>query len=311
VRRTSTILMHWPGGLGSQLRLDGRARDLRTPEDADPVVLAEATMTAGIGPDRVIQDIGADPSPPGLPHLVGARGGGHLRGVLQERLPSERAAGVPLYLLLDDIAGASLIAGFAWSRHRPDWRGGGPDAGAPAGAAVREAFRARMEGICSGFRPGSSALEEVGTGHNVVPVPPLDAGDDPLAWHHLDPAPAVAMRRARRIDVWRQDEELFIDAMFRDTCWDPDGTEMGVHEYSLEAAADARTGLVTAVRAEPRVLPFRECPGAAPNVGLIVGAPLSELRGAVLERIRATDCCTHLNDALRSLAEVPVLAAAL
>ena len=31
----------------------------------------------------------------------------------------------------------------------------------------------------------------------------------------------------------------------------------------------------------------------------------------VLERIRATDCCTHLNDGLRSLAEVPVLAASL
>jgi len=29
----------------------------------------------------------------------------------------------------------------------------------------------------------------------------------------------------------------------------------------------------------------------------------------VLERLRGVDCCTHLNDALRSLAEVPVLAA--
>jgi hypothetical protein len=28
-------------------------------------------------------------------------------------------------------------------------------------------------------------------------------------------------------------------------------------------------------------------------------------------RLQKTDCCTHLNDGLRSLAEVPVLAAAL
>ena len=35
------------------------------------------------------------------------------------------------------------------------------------------------------------------------------------------------------------------------------------------------------------------------------------LRAEVLRRIRGTDCCTHLNDALRSLAEVPVLAATL
>ena len=303
--------MHWPDGLGTQLRLDGRARDLLTPEQGEAVVLAEATMTAGIGPDRMVQDIAADPAPAGLSHLVGARGGGHLRGVLQEHLPAERAAGVPLYLLLDDIAGTSLISGFAWSRHRPDWRGGGPDVGAPPDPATRQAFRARMEGICSGFRPGSSALEEVGSGHNVVPVPPLTDSTDPLAWHRFDPVPAVAMRRARRIDVWRQGNELVIDAMFRDTCWEPDGTEVAVHEYALAATADAATGVVTTVTADPRVLPFAECPGAAPNASFIVGAPLAELRAAVLERIRATDCCTHLNDALRSLAEVPVLAAAL
>jgi len=35
------------------------------------------------------------------------------------------------------------------------------------------------------------------------------------------------------------------------------------------------------------------------------------MRTEVLQRLRATDCCTHLNDGLRSLAEVPVLAATL
>jgi hypothetical protein len=40
-------------------------------------------------------------------------------------------------------------------------------------------------------------------------------------------------------------------------------------------------------------------------------AVLPDLRGEVLRRLRGTDCCTHLNDALRSLAEVPVLAATL
>ncbi|HET6950054.1 MAG TPA: hypothetical protein VFI47_06755 [Acidimicrobiales bacterium] len=33
--------------------------------------------------------------------------------------------------------------------------------------------------------------------------------------------------------------------------------------------------------------------------------------GRCFERIRKTSCCTHLNDALRALAEVPVLAATL
>jgi hypothetical protein len=59
------------------------------------------------------------------------------------------------------------------------------------------------------------------------------------------------------------------------------------------------------------VLPYDECPLAAPNVTRIEGVPLANLRREVLERIQFVECCTHLNDALRSLAEVPVLAAAL
>jgi Protein of unknown function (DUF2889) len=63
--------------------------------------------------------------------------------------------------------------------------------------------------------------------------------------------------------------------------------------------------------ARPRVLPYGECTAAAPNASWLNGTPLRGLRSEVLGRIRGTDCCTHLNDALRSLAEVPVLAAAL
>jgi hypothetical protein len=43
----------------------------------------------------------------------------------------------------------------------------------------------------------------------------------------------------------------------------------------------------------------------------VEGAPLRDLREVVLTRLRGTDCCTHLNDMLRDLAEVPVLMAAL
>ena len=59
----------------------------------------------------------------------------------------------------------------------------------------------------------------------------------------------------------------------------------------------------------PRVLPYAECPGAAPNASRMAGTDLRTMRTEVLQRLRATDCCTHLNDGLRSLAEVPVLAA--
>jgi Protein of unknown function (DUF2889) len=47
---------------------------------------------------------------------------------------------------------------------------------------------------------------------------------------------------------------------------------------------------------------------AVANVGRLVGTPLTRLRTVVLERLRTTGGCTHLNDALRALAEVPILA---
>jgi hypothetical protein len=99
--------------------------------------------------------------------------------------------------------------------------------------------------------------------------------------------------------------------MFRDSCWTPDGDEVAVHEYHLTGTADRASDALTAIAAEPRVLPYAECPGAAPNATRLVGTPLRELRQKVLQELRGVDCCTHLNDALRSLAEVPVLSASL
>ena len=119
------------------------------------------------------------------------------------------------------------------------------------------------------------------------------------------------MRRARRIDVWDEGGALGIDAMFRDSAWDPDGREVVVHEYQLLGQADRASGVLLSVTAVPRVLPYAECPGAAPNASWMAGTDLRTMRTEVLQRLRATDCCTHLNDGLRSLAEVPVLASAL
>jgi hypothetical protein len=40
----------------------------------------------------------------------------------------------------------------------------------------------------------------------------------------------------------------------------------------------------------------------------LLNTPIAELRNTVLERLRKTAGCTHLNDMIRSLAEAPVLA---
>src|SRR5689334_6051475 len=108
VRRTSTIDMWWPRGWGTSMSLRGRARDLLTPADGSPpTVVADDVVDATAAPDRTIETIRTERTD--LSGLVGARGGSRLRTALQEVVPDERRAGTPLYLLLDDLAGATLV----------------------------------------------------------------------------------------------------------------------------------------------------------------------------------------------------------
>ncbi len=115
------------------------------------------------------------------------------------------------------------------------------------------------------------------------------------------------MRRARRIDVW-MDNDISVDAAFRDSATNPEGGRTSVHEYTLRATIDAKTHEIKDVFAVPHVVPFLECPEATDNLRLLIGAPASEWRYIVGERLGKVMGCTHLNDALRALADVPVLA---
>lgn len=305
VRRTSTIDMRWPDGWGTDMQLLGRARDLLTTADGSLQVLAEDEVRVGVAADRTITSIETDPVRPAAAGLVGARGGGGLRRVLSELFPAERDAGTPLYLLLDDLSGATLIGGFAYSQWPSQWPEGWHQTRAKSGQRA-------VEGICAGFAPGASSLQggDARFSHDLRPVPPLIDPADLSGWHHLEDIAEVSMRRARRIDV-TVDSVIRIDAMFQDSATIPAGGRVAVHEYLLQATADPFTGEVLTVTAEPRVLPFQECPMAAANVQRIAGTPLADLRSAVLQELKGTVGCTHLNDALRALAEVPVLARAL
>ena len=296
------MLMSWPGGLGTELHLDGRARDLLTHLSGEPEVIAATDLTVVTGPARDIQQIESDPGFEGLERLLGCRAGGNLRKSIAEVLPPDVEAGNPLHLLLDDVAGATLISGFAfflWVDEIP-------------GFHERMATSPPvMVGICSGFQEGSSALRPDGTlkgvSTNTGRPGPLADPADPLGWHDVGEHPPIAMRRARRIDVWEEAGDIRIDAMFRDSCWNPAGEEEVVHEYQILGTADPGVGTLTTVDAIPRVLPYPECPGAAPHATRMEGTSLRALRREVLDRLRNTDCCTHLNDGLRALAEVPVL----
>ncbi|MDO7842064.1 DUF2889 domain-containing protein [Sphingomonas immobilis] len=308
VRRTSSIDATWPEGRDGVGVFAADARDILTPADGGaPVVLAQDHADV-LADHRVIRSVASMPPRDGLDRLSGARAGGYLRAAIDEALPGERTNGTPLYLLLDDLAGATLVAGWAWSRWTEDWL----SARTPEEVA---AHMANMEGICIGFRPGSAALGLEGSPRpeqNATRVPPLVNPADPDGWHPLIDRGGVNFRRARRIDVWRQDGLVHIDSAFQDSASAPDGGDrIAVHEYRLLATADADATTLLSAQAIPGTLPYAECPAAPTNLAAMVGTPLAELRYAVLVTLRKTAGCTHLNDAMRALAEVPMLAASL
>jgi hypothetical protein len=298
--------MSWPGGYRTPMLLEGRARDALTlAEGRKPIILADETMTAVATPDRIICSLVTDPVRPAAAQLIGARAGDHLRETLRIALPDERMQGTPLYLLLDDLSGATLIGGWARSRWMDDWA----DKAAANGSISPEEWRSKMQGVCIGFAPGSSALASISR-QSSARVVPLARRDDPDGWHPFSEHAAASMRRARRIDVWL-DDVINIDASIQDSADAPQGGREAVHEYRLTATGDPQTGRLLSVNAEPRVLPYRECPGATANVHRMVGVEFPRLRDAVLDELRKTAGCTHLNDALRALADAPRLLAAL
>jgi hypothetical protein len=306
LRRTTTIDMRWADGWGTDLVLEGLARDLSTPTDGDPVVLADRTMRVDVATDRSILAIRSDPALPELAELVGVKAGSGFRARLHDVLP-DGADGDPVFLMLDDIPGATLISGFAFAQWYPIEEL--LEEGRSASTVKRT-----MTGICTGFMPGSSGLAPDGTSrwtHRTQQVAPLEASVDVLAWHEIQQISELSMRRARRIDVWFEDDEVRVDAMFQDSSTRPEGGRIAVHEYTLTATADLSTMTLSTVSPVPHVLPYAECPLAVLNAETLVGTPLADLRRVVLERLQGVAGCTHLNDALRALADVPHLAARL
>ena len=315
VRRTSSIETIWPEGFGQPMLMQGRARDLYTPADGGaPRVLAEDRFTILASASREILSIAVSPDRPHAQDLVGVRAGGASRAALNAIMAQERTDGTPLFLLLDDFAGASLVAGWVWSRWIPDWA-----ARAAAGMQSDAGRRGPMEGVCAGFAPGSSALGgETGRmkDQNCMPVPSLINPDDPLGWHELAVQDGVGKRRARRIDVWREGPEtgggLAIDVGFQDSGTSPEGADrVAIHEYRVLAKAAGDPLALTDLAVTPHILPFAECPGAVAGATRMLKTPLADLRARVLDTLPGTLGCTHLNDVLRSMAEVPQLAARL
>ena len=297
VRRTSTIDMTWPSGALGPMEMHGRARDLHTSVTGAAAVCDLASVQVTLDPARVVTAARVSTPDVDVTPLLGGSVGSGFRRRLAATLPADHAAGTALHLLLDDLVGAAIVSDFALRQ----WQ--------VFGLTPRAASPRRVVGLCTGFTEGSTALHPDGTStgvHRTLAVPSVADVGDPLGWHDAPEPPGMSMRRARRIDVWTDDGRVGVDAMFQDSCTDPSGGRRAVHEYRITAAADA-AGTIETLTATPRTLPYHECPFATAGLGRLVGTALGGLRTGVPSTLRGTAGCTHLNDAVRGLADVPAL----
>jgi hypothetical protein len=304
IRRTSTIDTNRPAGLDGPPVIEAAARDLWTPPDREARILAAATLSARLsGFDHLLHALHTTPEVPALQDLLGAVVGPGFRAKVDRVVPDLRHSGALLYLLLDDLPGATLVSGYAMLA---------ADAIPMARTRSHDEYLEARGDLCAGWARDGSMMEMIRV-HQRQPTPlgpdapTMGRADDPLAWHAVGPLGPHGTRRMRRLDVWAPDDtdgSVTVDVFFRDTHSDARERETIVHEYSVRATVDTATRTVTAIEATADVLPWRECPGAVGSAARLVGRPLAELRPWVRATFVGTSTCTHLNDVLRGLADV-------
>lgn len=303
VRRTTTVDTHWPDFEAGSVTLDVRGRDLRTGVDRTAAVLDGIALVLEVDPaDGRVR--GVDGGPDRLQGLVGGTLRAGFGRHLATALPEDAARRTLAHAVLDDLNGAFLVSGYA------PLRAGVYD----IDPEVRKAHAVHQKDICIGWSASSDMYGLLtAEGRTAVPygpvAPALDA-DDPLGWHPVAPMGPKAMRRRRQLDVWRDDDgTIGVQSHFRDS-YAAEDHEMALHEYVVVASVGTDGRIASAV-ADPRTLPWRECPGAAASASRVVGLHLDELAARVRRELVGPTTCTHLSSTLRLLADVPVLAAAL
>ena len=287
------------------MQLEGLGRDVWTAADGSSSVVAESRIEAAVGfvQDRVLKGLTVEP-PQGarFDRLVGQRVSSGFRRALDDAWGAGDRTASLMYQLLDEMPTAALVSGFAL--------------GAAGVHPPRGSFRLTDKAdICAGWVTGGTMLVE-GEKLGHVPeltgpvAPALDCPGDPEAWHRMGPTGQHAMRRLRRIDVWRPDPDgpVAVEAFFRDSHFDEEGLESVVHEYLVTAELEPESHVFRFCRAAAGALPWLECPGALASAARLDGTAPGDLRQRVRETFVGTSTCTHLNDTLRALAALPFMA---
>ncbi len=285
----------WFGG--GELEISGSARDVRGLE-----TLATGSVKTRFDRKRVLVALETDPPAPWAEAMVGQRAGGGFRKELDQVAP--RNAGATLVRqLMEDLPAAALISGYASLRLARRLE-------VPPGDLTPPGVLGRMTDMCSGWREGGTAVNSIAAGNGVpfqdCPEAPDLTGDDPDSWHAIPPLGPDCMRRRRLVDVVFDENDgssARLWAMFRDTVGEEGGAELVLHEYSLSGRLEmSGEGMVlVSVEADPRVLPFTECPAAASEVRALCGTNIADLSAVVPVALFGVASCTHLNDLLRNV----------
>ena len=307
LRRTSNLSVSWPDGREGPEHLTGRARDLVTTMDGDASVHAEEELALVLDRSQVITGATTRPDRDGVQHLIGVNAVRGFRAGVESALPDERRGTTPLALLLADVSTVSMIGGIAWSQRPVD-----SDAGDDESLEASNSFlRSQGDNVaCSGFRRSGyyrqSLEKKIMFPHWFRPAGELEIEDE-WAWHDMEPAADVCFRRRRRIDTWAVGDSTVVDAHYRDSVWGPAHDEVALHEYSLTATIDTASHALSALAVTANVLPFPECPSVVQQVQDLVGLDVTGLRAGVQRELPGILGCTHLNDMLRGLSDVPAL----
>jgi hypothetical protein len=306
IRRTTSIDTT-RGEIDVVTRVDARARDVLTGVAGAVRPVARQQLAASLDLESAaIESLDATPRFPGLDRLLGQRVGPGFRGVVLERLP-DMTAGSLLATLLDDWAGAQLVSGYALQR---SWR----TEDEPGPTQAPPAHLLQMSDICAGWESSATIMVTIGrTGTVPTPLGPViptrDADEDDVAWHEMPALRPGSTRRRRRIDLWVEDgDSLSFETHFRDSYGEDAETQSVLHEYLVHGTVGRRDLAVRSITADALVLPWQECPAAVGSAARLVGTTVSGLRPLVRGEFTGTSTCTHLNDTLRSLEDVVVLA---
>jgi hypothetical protein len=304
IRRTSTIDTFRPDGFDADSHVVAHARDLVTGIDGEIAAQVDAHLTAQLESRiHTLRAIATDPEAPALERLLGATVGPGFRKKVDDVVPERRDVGDLLYLLLDDLPGATLVAGYSMLHADQVPR------------PTNDEYLVARSDMCAGWADDGAMMGLIRL-HGVSPAPSgpeapsLVRDVDPDAWHALPALPPNAMRRLRRLDVERPPADgapIPVDVFFRDSHVDAAGRETIVHEYSVTATVEHETRTILTIDAAADVLPWRECPEALGSAARLVGKPLAGLRPWVRETFVGTTTCTHLNDVLRGLTDVDAL----